>query len=472
VADRCYDYIIIGSGAGGGPLARWLTAAGRSVLMIEAGSRFRSGEYPDNELYANSRLMWGGGMDTSRDAGYMFLRGKVFGGGTVINQALLDRFDASALDSWAERSGLDAFSVDAMARHYDAVENELALEEIPPSARNGNAQLYIDGFDRLGYGWAPLRRGQSDCRVEQGNDCIRCLGGCPRASKQSMPVSFLRQAEASGLEVVTDCPVEGLYHGHRMVTVHGRQNGEPRRFFGRHCVLAAGALGSTNLLQASGLHAQLPALGEGFYCHPQFVTLGLYDQAIDAHKGSFQAVKSDDARFRRAGFKLENVFMGPAGAAYLMPGFGARHRDWMRAYRHLACIEVAVRDVTPGRIGVDAAGRPRIDKQTGRPERERARAGLKVIEDIYKATGARKVIRSPVRIGLHLMGGCAQGLDRSSSVVNPDFQVHGLPRLHVVDGSLFPDAPGINPSLSIMALAHRAAERILGETINATEAAA
>jgi choline dehydrogenase-like flavoprotein len=471
VADHWYDYIIVGSGAGGGPLAHWLTAAGHSVLMLEAGSRFQPREYPDNELEANNRLMWNGGMDTSRDAAFMFLRGKVFGGGTVINQALMDRFDARALDSWSERSGLDEFSVDAMARHYDAVEGELSLHKVAADEGNRNAELYRQGFDQLGYSWAPLCRAQSNCRVDQGNDCIRCLGGCPRASKQSTPVTFLARAERQGLAVVTDCQVDGLSHGRKQVTVYGRQNGRARRFFGGRCVLAAGSLGTTRILQASGLAPGLPALGEGFYCHPQFVTLALYDQIVDAHKGSFQAVKSEDERFRAAGFKLENVFMGPSGAAYLMPGFGAKHRDLMRAYRHLACIEVAVRDVTPGRIGADRQGALHIDKRVGAPERRRSRAGLNVIHDIYRATGARKVVHSPVRIGLHLMGGCAQGLDRATSVVNPDFQVHGQPNLYVMDASLFPDAPGINPSLSIMALAHRAAERLLGDEPETREAA-
>src|SRR5690606_2792080 len=119
-----------------------------------------------------------------------------------------------------------------------------------------------------------------------------------------------------------------------------------------HAVLAAGSLGSTRILLNSGLGDALPALGQGFYCHPQFVTFGVYDRIIDAHRGSFQAVKSDDPRFRAAGFKLENVFVGPMGAAYLVPGFGRQHLAAMAEYRHLACIEVAVRDVTPGRITV------------------------------------------------------------------------------------------------------------------------
>jgi choline dehydrogenase-like flavoprotein len=469
VSTRLYDYIIIGSGAGGAPLARYLCAAGHSVLMLEAGQRWQADEYPADEMTASARLMWNGGMDTTRDAGFVLLRGKVLGGGTVVNQALLDRFDDAALDLWAEQSGVEDFSVSAMARHYEAVESELSLESIAERDFNGNARIYVDGFDRLGYRWSPLRRGQSGCNVRDGNDCMRCLGGCPRDAKQSMPVTFLPKAERDGLEIVTGCQVQGLSHGARQVCVYGRRNEETVRYHGRRCVLAAGALGSTSIMLRSGLGVDLPALGDGFYCHPQFVTLGLYDKPVDGHKGSFQAVKSDDPRFREAGFKLENVFMGPVAAGYLLPGFGHRHAALMRQYRHMACIEVAVRDVTPGRIGLAGNGRMRVDKRIGQPEKQRAAAGLKVIEDIYTATGARRVVRSPVRIGLHLMGGAAMGVDRASSVVNPDGQVHGLPNLFVMDGSVFPGAPGINPSLSIMALAHRTAERLLGKRLATAE---
>ena len=63
--------------------------------------------------------------------------------------------------------------------------------------------------------------------------------------------------------------------------------------------------------------------------------------------------------------------------------------------------------------------------------------------------------------GLHLMGGCAIGNDERTSVVNEAFQVHGMNNLYIADSSVFPDAPGINPSLTIMALSHQAAASIL-----------
>jgi choline dehydrogenase-like flavoprotein len=70
---------------------------------------------------------------------------------------------------------------------------------------------------------------------------------------------------------------------------------------------------------------------------------------------------------------------------------------------------------------------------------------------------------SPMQIGLHLMGGCRIGSDVRQSVVNEHFQVHGMKNLYIADSSVFPNAPGINPMLSIMALAHRASQSLLAE---------
>lgn len=456
-----YDYLIIGSGAGAGPLAHYLTQAGKSVLMLEAGKAWAPSDYPDNELHGNSELAWNGGMDPTADAATIMIRGKVLGGGTVLNQALLDRFDDEAFASWAALSGVSTFTSAHMARHYDAIEKQLALHTILPAERNRNADIYVDGFEQLGYGWAPLRRGQAHCNVLEGNDCITCLAGCRRESKQSTANTFLPQAQQQGLELVTECHVQGLVHGVHHVTVHAIHKGERRMFYGRQCVLAAGAIGSTEILLKSGYRHQLPALGQGFYCHPQFMTFGLYKERVDAHKGSFQGVKSAEERFRQQGFKLENVFAGPVGVGFLLPQIGLEHQELMAQYRHLACIEVAVRDVTPGTIKLNRRRQVVIDKKMGKPERERAAAGLSVIKEVYGVTGAQRVIESPIKISVHLMGGCAQGVDYRNSVVNPEFAVHGLPRLHVVDGSLFPNAPGINPSLTIMALSHQAAEHLL-----------
>lgn len=452
-----YDYIVVGSGAGAGPLAYYLCKAGKRVLMLEAGGHHEPEEYPTNEMEANRLLAWNGGMDPTADANTLMIRGKTLGGGTVLNQALLDRFDEEAFADWAAYSGIESFSTGHMAKHYEAIEQAMSLHTIALEESNRNAALYVQGFEKLGYGWAPLRRGQSHC---QGRDCLQCLGGCRAQSKQSMVNTFIPRAVEHGLEILTECEVKGVVHGAHRVVVHGVHQGKATLFYGKECVLAAGALGTTKILLNSGYGAHLPALGQGFYCHPQTMTLALYDAPVDAHKGSFQGVKSEEPRFRAQGFKLENVFAGPVGVAMLLPQLGVEHQDIMAQYRHLACIEVAVRDVNPGHLSLNRKKQLVIHKSLEKEELERREKGLQVIQDVYEATGAQRVLTSPINISVHLMGGASQGVNEKTSVVNPEFQVHGLPRLRVVDGSLFPTAPGINPSLTIMALAHRAASHL------------
>lgn len=456
-----HDFIIVGSGASGSVLAHYLSQAGAKVLLLEAGRRFSAETFPRNEMDANAQLMWNGGMDASTDAATLFIRGKAVGGGTIINQCLLDRFDDLAFDDWRTASCIPFLRSTDMARHYDAVESQLTLHHMQREDWNRNAELYVEGFEKLGLAWAPLRRGQSNCG--KGNDCIVCLGGCPRKSKQSMLETFLPQAERQGVTILPEFEVAEVVHGRRFIAVQGRHRGQPRTLYAGKVILAAGALGTTQLLLKMGLEKRLPALGQHFHCHPQWMTVALFDEIVDSHKGAFQSVKSADPRFRQWGFKLENVFAGPIAISLLKPGYGFAHQRFMQQYRHMACIEVAVRDQDPGQLRLSNKGRLQIHKPLSDGDRQRAERGNQVVQDIFSSLNAREIMTSPLRIALHLMGGCGIGSDERRSVVNEGFQVHGMPNLYIADSSIFPNAPGINPSLTIMALAHRASEAILAE---------
>jgi choline dehydrogenase-like flavoprotein len=457
-----YDFIIIGSGTSGGVLAYYLTKAGAKCLLLEAGKAFSAKTFPNNEMDYSAQLFWNGGMEFNSDVTLAFLRGKCLGGGSVVNQCLLDRFDDFAWDLWRSASNIDFFTSAQMAPHYDEIESQLSIQEIPERHFNRNARLMKEGFEKLGYHWKPLRRGQRDCQIDEGNDCMACLGGCHRDSKQSTLVTFIAWAREMGLEIWPEFHVEYLRATPQGVTVIGTQGEQTRREVSApKVILAGGALGTTALLLRSGFKAKLPALGQGFYCHPQWMVFGLFDEPIDAHKGAFQAIKSDDARFRRGGFKLENVFAPPIGVALLLPGFGPRHHALMKRYRSMGCMEVAVRDTTPGELVLDRSGRLRIHKKLGTEDRQRRQRGLSVIEEVFRAVGAREIIISSVGLGLHLMGGCPMGTDPKNSVVNERFQLHGFPNIFVADSSIFPAAPGINPALTIMALSHRASLAVL-----------
>jgi choline dehydrogenase-like flavoprotein len=305
-----WDVVIVGSGPAGGRLAFDLTAAGLKCLMLEAGREYGPGSqtpFPGNERDYSTQMFWGGGIEMSTDARLAMLRARCLGGTSIVNQALMDRFDDVAWDDWRDRSGLDFLSTSGMGAHYDAVEGDLTIEEIPVEHHNANTKLFTSAFDDLGFGWKVLRRAQGDCALDRGSDCIVCLGGCPRESKQSSLITTVRRAREQGLEVRTGFEVQQVEEDARGVRVHATGPSGDETFEARYVALAAGSLGSTGILLRSGLRKRLQSLGSGFACHPQYMTYAAFDETIDAHKGAFQAVKSDDPDLRRRGLKFENV---------------------------------------------------------------------------------------------------------------------------------------------------------------------
>jgi choline dehydrogenase-like flavoprotein len=463
-AKQAYDAILVGAGVSGSYIAHELTRAGMKCLILEAGQFFNRRTYPRKEVDANAQLYWGGGIELNTDATIGLLRPKVVGGGSIVNQALMDRFDDLALDSWRQVAGVPFFSVDGLAPWYEKAEHSMSLREIPEQHRNRNAEIFREGFEKNGYSWAPLRRAQADCRFEDGNDCIECLMGCRIDSKQSTPVTVLRKALDAGLELVPEFEVTQVAESDGGVTVAGTRAGtEKQTYRGKLLVMASGAIGNSKLLLQSGFEKRLPSLGHNFFTHPQYMHLGVYADPVNAHKGPLQSLKSADPNFRRDGFKLENVYAPPAAVAMLIPGFGRRHLEDMKQLSHLACIEVCVRDTNPGRIRVSGSGKLSVQKALNTEDRARRDRGLQAIHNIYRSTGARRIIAGDVAIGLHLMGGCNMGVDAARSVTSPDFRLHGCKSIYAGDSSIFPNAPGINPSLTIMALSLKAADQILKE---------
>lgn len=462
--ETVYDAIIVGAGVSGSFMANELTAAGLKCLMLEAGKFFNRKTYPRHEVDANSQLYWGGGIELNHDASIGLLRPKVVGGGSIVNQALVDRFDDDALDSWREVSGIPFLSSEGIAPWYDKAEGRICMQNIPTKYRNRNAQIFREGFDNNGYEWAPLRRAQRNCHYEDGNDCIECLWGCRIDSKQSTPVTTLRKALDGGLELIPEMEAEKVVESVDGVTVTAvsRQNG-PATFRGRRLVLASGAIGNSKLLLQSGFADRLPSLGHNFYAHPQFMSLAVYEEPVNAHKGPLQSLKSADAGFRRDGFKLENVYAPPAALAMLVPGFGRSHQRHMKDISHCACIEVAIRDTNPGRISLKRNGTLKIEKSLNAEDAARRDRGLKAVRNIFLSTGAREIIPGNIAISLHIMGGCNLGTNPQRSVVSPEFRLHGSKNIYSADSSVFPNAPGINPSLTIMALSLKASEQFLAD---------
>ena len=464
MSQKIYDFIVIGSGSSGGTLARTLHDSGAKILLLEAGKLYNKKTFPRNEMDFSSELFWGGGLEFDVKAQTAFLRAKCVGGTTIVNQALMDRFDEDCFSDWTARSGVDFFSEEAMAPYYERAEQRIGLHTFEGKSMNRNAKLFTEACNTLGHKWKYLRRAQSDCKHDEGNDCVACLGGCHRDSKQSSYVASIKEAIKNGLELVSEFEVEELVHSNDQVVVRGYKHGEKIEYTGAKVCVAGGSFGSTSLLLKSGYKKDLPALGKGFCQHPQFMYFGMFDDYVDSHKGAFQTVASGDPQFRKKGFKLEVVYAQPISICMLLGETGMSQQEIMRNYRKLSCIEVAVRDEPEGgEIKMDKKGNIQIVKNLTDQDLRRKNDGVETLMNILHAQKPRKVIESPMFFGLHLMGGCSIGVNKDTSVVNPDFQVHGKKNIYIADTSVYPSAPGINPSLTAMTLSIKLSDHLLGK---------
>lgn len=266
VRSESFDFIIIGAGISGPFIAHELCKAGSNCLMLEAGKHYTRHTYPHNELDGTSQMYWSGGLELSTDAKLVFLRPKVVGGGSIVNQALVDRFDTDAFNSWKAASGVSFFNNTDMDPWYTKAESEISIQEIPPDARNENARIFQEGFEKLGYQLAPLHRAQKDCRYGDGNCCIECLNGCRIGSKQSTPETVLKKALEHGLQLESEKEAVKIVEidGGIQVQCRDRQ-GRQVAYQGRGLILAGGAIGNSRLLLNSGYNRELPHIGHDFY---------------------------------------------------------------------------------------------------------------------------------------------------------------------------------------------------------------
>jgi choline dehydrogenase-like flavoprotein len=493
------DAIVVGSGAGGSVVAGELATAGKDVIVLEMGDYYSEADYPLQEGKAMPALYLHRGLLTSKDLGVLVLAGSVLGGGTVVNWTTSFRTPASVLDEWAYLSGLADFTGNALQDSFQAVEQRIHVNS-EHSAHNQQNQKLFDGCRALGYHAGSLRRNAIGCAQR----CGTCGFGCRYGCKQSTLKTYLQDAYEHGARIITRCRAD------RVLVNNGRATGVRATVTdattGKTCtvtvhakavIVAAGAICSPALLLRSGL--ENAHIGRHLKLHPVAIVGGVYPDKVRPWEGVMQSAYSDEFSYLNGnyGYKLEVPPTHPGLIALAFPWIGAREfRDQMTRAEHLATFIILTRDKGEGTITVDRAGQPIINYVTSVFDRRHLMHGMQQAARIHIAAGATEVstiqnkrtqlLRSamePVserqwhefdrqleRHGMgvnrliifsaHQMGTCRMGSDPMQSVLDVHCQVHGVKGLFVCDGSVFPSASGVNPMLTIMALAHTAAQYI------------
>ncbi|HET9386215.1 MAG TPA: GMC family oxidoreductase [Gemmatimonadales bacterium] len=484
------DVVVVGSGAGGSVVAAELAAKGKDVIVLEKGGYRNEADFTHEEGHALATMYDAGGLLATRDLGLVVLQGATLGGGTVVNYTTSFPTPPAVRHEWATKHGLPHFESKEFNVALHKVANRLGVntDHAKPSGRD---RVLIRGLERLGWHHGLLPRDVRGCT--QDEMCGYCGFGCRRGAKQSTLVTYLQDAFDRGARIVANCDVQ------RVTIERGRATGVEARagrftltVRAKAVVVAAGSIHSPALLLRSGV--QLKALGRHLALHPATAVLGEMPEDVRPWTGTVQAHYSDQFADldQGYGFKLETAPIHPSLQALAAPWESAAgHRERMASLPRTALIGILLRDRYGGRVSVDRDGIPVVDYHLSRYDRVHMRKAIASASQVIEAAGAREVwlpLARDIRyrtgnvderyhwlrrvdaagwgpnqlllVTFHQMASCRMGASKRTSVVDAEHRVWGIRNLYVADASTFPGASGVNPMLTVMAIAHRAAGAI------------
>jgi len=484
------DVVVVGSGAGGGVVAAELAAQGKDVIVLEKGGYHNEADFTQQEGDGLERLYDAGGLLATRDLSLVILQGATLGGGTVVNYTTSFATPESVRDEWAREHRLPHFTGPEFTRSLAAAARRIGVNT-DHAAPSGRDRVLIRGLERLGWHHGLLPRNVRGCT--QDDACGYCGYGCRAAAKQSTLVTYLPDAVSRGARIVVDCDV-------RRVTITNAQATGVEARVGAHAlsvragavVVACGSIHSPALLLRSGV--RLPALGKFLALHPATAVFGEMDEAVRPWTGTLQAHYSDQFADldHGYGFKFETAPLHPSFLALAAPWeSAAQYAGRMERLANTALCGILLRDRFGGRVRIDREGCPVVDYRVSRYDAVHLRRALAAGAELLEAAGAREIWAPVARwisyrpgsprareewlarldaagwganqlllVTFHQMASCRMGASARSSVVDPEHRVWGVRGLYVADASVFPTASGVNPMLTIMGIAHRAAQLV------------
>jgi cholesterol oxidase len=515
-----FDVVIIGSGFGGAVCGARLAEAGYRVLILERGKRWKVEEFPRN---AGDAWVWND-EHPERNHGWFDFRifphmtvvqGAGVGGGSLVyaNISVEAKPDSFA-QGWPPE-----ITFDLLAPHYARVAETMAVKKVPANQLPARTRLLKEAADKLGYSdrfrqldlavtfddeWRyeqpdPFNTAKSkpvtNAQGQQQGTCVHlgeCDIGCPVRARNTLDLNYIAIAEQQGaivkpLHVVRRItPVTDGYALSYQEIVNGTL--QPGTTTGRIVIVAAGSLGSTQLLlhcraDATALPALSARLGHNWSSNGDFLTPAFHvgrdvlpmrgptiTAAVDLLDGAFQgqAVFIEDGGF-------PNIADGALRRLSEQEGTDDHERALIATVR-LLFSSGALKTVMPWFAQSRDAGDGQLSLRKGKLFLKWKSAKSKKTIDAVVALHQQMALRTgglpmtPLTwttcgdlITPHPLGGCNMGVSAAHGVVDHKGEAFGYRNLFVADGSIVPEALGLNPSKTIAALSEHIAARIISE---------
>ena len=464
------EVLVVGSGAGGATTAAVLAEAGLDVLIVEEGEWVDQGTVAPFSLEQMDRQYRAGGVTVALGRpSIAYTEGRCAGGGTEVNSGLYRRPAEATLERWRTEWNIRDFTDDEFFANCEEVERALSVQTVP-GAHTPASERLRRGAAALGWDHDEIPRWM---RYPEGGDAST-------GERQSMTRTYLPRAIGAGARMLCELRVDRLVLDRDRAfraELSGPEGGPVTVDFD-DVVVCGGAIQSPALLQRSGLRGRV---GRGLAVHPTVKLAARFDEAVN--------VAADVPVHQVKEFSPDLSFGGSAShpglVALALTDSWAEMRTAVTAWPEIAVYYAAITSEGRGRVtAVPGMADPLVTYRLTRRDRALLGQGLGRLALVMLAAGAREVFPSfrdaPVVRGradlaalsetfrataasvmtVHLCSTVPMGEDRRVAAADSFGRVHGTANVFVNDASLLPDAPGVNPQASVMAVALRNARRL------------
>jgi choline dehydrogenase-like flavoprotein len=465
------DAIVIGSGAGGAFAARALARAGLDTVIVEEGERWTVDRIRASHPLDRFTSIY-------RDAGTTMALGnppialplgRAVGGTTVINSGTCFAPPPAVAASWHERHGFVLADPELLGPRVAEAEATIGVAPASMEVLGRNGELALEGAAALDWRSATLRRNATGCR-----GACQCAIGCPNNAKGGVHLNALPQACAAGARIVSGLRV------HRVLSENGRatgvlahrSDGVETRISAPLVVVAAGAIPTPPLLRRSGL-GRHPRLGRNLSIHPATGIAASFEEEVIPWRGVMQSVGIEELH-EEEGVLLEATSNPPGMGAISAPGYGAHLMGRLDRAANTATLGAMIADEPSGHVF--GSRNPVISYRLAKADERRLRIAIEAMTRVMLAAGAAEVelgggaprVRTEAELpsaierldvrrlrlaGFHPSGTAAAGSGPARHPVDPEGRLRGIDGVWVADGSVLPSCPGVNPQVSIMAIA-------------------